>query len=126
VGFAVRSIGEAGAGVAASLGAAWDGAVVHDPAQRARVAFIRPGTGGPAIELIEADAADAPLAAFVARGGGLHHLCYEVDSLEAQLASSRAGGALIVRRPVPAVAFEGRRIAWVYTKERLLIEYLER
>jgi hypothetical protein len=32
----------------------------------------------------------------------------------------------IVRAPTPAVAFEGRRIGWVYTKSKLLLEYLER
>jgi methylmalonyl-CoA/ethylmalonyl-CoA epimerase len=64
--------------------------------------------------------------AFLKRGGGLHHLCYEVDQLDAQLERSRASGGLIVRLPIPAVAFGGRRIAWFYTKEKLLIEYLER
>jgi methylmalonyl-CoA/ethylmalonyl-CoA epimerase len=63
---------------------------------------------------------------FLKRGGGLHHLCYEIDDLEDQLALSRAQGGLVVRQPLPAVAFEGRRIAWVYTRNKLLVEYLER
>ena len=28
-------------------------------------------------------------------------------------------------RPLPAVAFENRRIAWVFTREKLLLEFLE-
>jgi methylmalonyl-CoA/ethylmalonyl-CoA epimerase len=60
------------------------------------------------------------------RGGGLHHLCYEIDNLEEQLALSRTRGGIVVRPPLPAVAFEGRRIAWVYTKNKLLLEFLER
>jgi hypothetical protein len=32
----------------------------------------------------------------------------------------------VVKNPLPAVAFGGRRIAWVYTPEKLLVEYLER
>jgi methylmalonyl-CoA/ethylmalonyl-CoA epimerase len=56
----------------------------------------------------------------------LHHLCYEVKSLEDQLAFSRSEGAIVTRPPMPAVAFSGRRIAWVYTKNKLLIEFLER
>jgi methylmalonyl-CoA/ethylmalonyl-CoA epimerase len=56
----------------------------------------------------------------------LHHVCYVVDSLEQKLEESRAQRSLIVRSPVPAVAFGGRRIAWIYTRQKLLIEYLER
>jgi len=49
-----------------------------------------------------------------------------VDHLEQALADARTLGAIIARSPVSAVAFGGRRIAWIYTKNRLLIEYLER
>jgi len=62
----------------------------------------------------------------LSRGGGLHHICYEVDSLDSQVRASRAAGCLVVKNPLPAVAFGGRRIAWVYTPEKLLVEYLER
>jgi len=68
----------------------------------------------------------SPVNAFLKRGGGMHHLCYEIQDLDEQLQLSRTTGCLIVRRPAPAAAFEGRRIAWVITPERLLIEYLER
>jgi len=40
----------------------------------------------------------------------------EIDGLEDQLVLSRAQGGLVVRPPLPAVAFGGRRIAWVYTR----------
>ena len=69
---------------------------------------------------------NAPVQAFVKRGGGLHHVCYEVENLEEALTRARDVGGLITRPPLPAVAFAGRRIAWVYTKSKLLIEYLER
>ena len=49
-----------------------------------------------------------------------------MDNLETALADARALGAIVTRQPMPAVAFDGRRIAWIYTKNRLLIEYLER
>ena len=49
-----------------------------------------------------------------------------LPDLEQELARARSCGAVITRRPKPAVAFGGRRIAWIYTKNRLLIEYLER
>jgi methylmalonyl-CoA/ethylmalonyl-CoA epimerase len=63
---------------------------------------------------------------FLKRGGGLHHLCYEVEDLEKQLEIARSMGMLVTRPPRPAVAFGGRRIAFVYTKHLLLLELLEK
>lgn len=48
------------------------------------------------------------------------------EKFEKQLELSRSNGGLITRAPMSAEAFGGRRIAWVYTKSKLLIEYLER
>lgn len=98
----------------------------HDPVQRVRVAFIYPANpGDPCIELVEPADEKAPIRKFLERGGGLHHLCYEVEGLEGELAAAVARGLTIIRKPQPAVAFQGRRIAWVMTNEKLLIEYLE-
>jgi methylmalonyl-CoA/ethylmalonyl-CoA epimerase len=59
------------------------------------------------------------------KGGGFHHVCYEVADLEEEMAGMKSRKALIARRPKPAVAFQGRRIAWMLTAEKLLIELLE-
>lgn len=127
VGFAVASISQIGAAFARSIGANWDGAIIHDPLQEARVCFLRcAGPETPAVELVEPAGESSPLFKFIAKGGGLHHVCYEVSSLEAQLAQSRRAGNLIVKQPLPAVAFGGRRIAWIFTQQKLLVEYLER
>jgi methylmalonyl-CoA/ethylmalonyl-CoA epimerase len=127
VGFVVSSISQVGREFARSIAGEWNGNIIHDPLQQARVTFMQCGAdGNPAIELVEPDSEKSPLNKFVAKGGGLHHICYEVDSLETQLASCRLNGSLIVKQPLPAVAFQGRPIAWVYTKEKLLVEYLER
>jgi len=127
VGFAVASIEKLATSFAKSLGADWGGEIIHDPLQRARVTFLYCGDeGNPAVELVEPAGEASPLHKFLSRGGGLHHICYEVDSLDAQLRESRAAGCLVVKNPLPAAAFAGRRIAWVYTPEKLLVEYLER
>ena len=68
---------------------------------------------------------ESPVFALAQKGGGLDHVCYLVDSYDTKLARCRAEGMLIVRPPLPAAAFAGRRIAWVYTRNKLLIEYLE-
>ncbi len=108
-----------------TLGATWDGRIIYDPQQRAYVAILA-RADGPMFELVEPDGPSSPLAASLARGGSLHHLCYEVEALDQALSQARALGGLIVRPATPAIAFNGRRIAWVYSRDRLLVEYLER
>jgi methylmalonyl-CoA/ethylmalonyl-CoA epimerase len=126
IGFVVASIPTSVPGFLDSLQAVWDGTIFHDPHQSVRVTFLRPKRpGNPLFELVEPAGEKSPVIPFLKRGGGLHHLCYEIDNLEQQLALSRSEGGLVVRQPLPAVAFEGRRIAWVYTKNQLLVEYLE-
>jgi methylmalonyl-CoA/ethylmalonyl-CoA epimerase len=127
VGFVVKSISEIGQDFARSIGAHWNGDIIHDPLQHARVSFFRcGGPETPAVELVEPAGDQSPLHSFVAKGGGLHHICYEVDNLSSQLEESRSAGCLVVKPPLPAVAFGGRRIAWVFTRNKLLVEYLER
>jgi methylmalonyl-CoA/ethylmalonyl-CoA epimerase len=127
VGFVVASINQVGFKFAESLGTQWNSEIIHDPLQGARVAFLHPaGPETPAMELVEPDAEDSQLHNFLRRGGGLHHVCYEVDCLDKQLVQSRSAGGVIVRKPQPAAAFGKRLIAWVYTREKLLLEYLER
>lgn len=120
------SIERTGKGFAESLALSWDQHVFRDPLQKASVTFMSSANSAdPQIELIEPAGEDSPVRSFLSKGGGLHHLCYEVRDLEAQLELSRSQGGKLVRPPMPAVAFDGRRIAWVYGKEKLLIEFLE-
>jgi methylmalonyl-CoA/ethylmalonyl-CoA epimerase len=127
VGFVVTSIQDSVKGFAESLEADWDGVITHDPKQVVRVTFLRSKSAAdPLFELIEPAGEKSPVIPFLKKGGGLHHLCYEVQDLEKQLDLSRSKGGLITRSPMPAEAFGGRRIAWVYTRNKLLIEYLER
>jgi methylmalonyl-CoA/ethylmalonyl-CoA epimerase len=126
VGFIVSSIAQTIDGFERSLQATWDGTVFDDPIQKVKVAFLSTGAGEAQIELVEPAGEGSPVSRFLALGGGLHHLCYEVDDLDLHLAGMRKRRAMIVRKPQPAVAFGGRRIAWVITAEKLLLEFVER
>jgi methylmalonyl-CoA/ethylmalonyl-CoA epimerase len=106
--------------------AAGAAAAVYDPVQDANLIMLEPpGGGGPGIELIEPASAASPVAKQAGRGGGLAHLCYEVNDIEAEVARQREAGALTVREPVPAVLFGGRRVAFLYLRTRHLIELVE-
>ena len=126
VGFVVSSIVPAMEGFLRSLDASWDRQIFEDPLQKVKVAFLSRTPGEPQIELVEPAAEDSPVRKFLEKGGGLHHFCYETDHLEEEIQEFRSRRAMLVKRPAPAVAFRGRRIAWVMTRENLLVELLER
>lgn len=127
LGFVVGSISKVAREFAASMGLRWDGIIIHDPLQRVRVSFFRPADSrNPVFELVEPAGETSPVAHFLKKGGGLHHVCYEIDDLEAGLRKAQSAGLAVVSAPTPAVAFDGRRIAWVCSRSRLLMELLER
>jgi methylmalonyl-CoA/ethylmalonyl-CoA epimerase len=81
------------------------------PEQKVRVAFFK--GGDTLIELVAPSAADAPIAKFLEiRGPGLHHICIEVDDIEAEMARLRGtGAAFIDDKPRPGA--HGGRIAFM-------------
>jgi len=126
-GYVVGDIAAAIPGFVRCMGAAWDGSIFEDTLQKVKVAFLATRPGEPRLELVEPLGPDSPVSRFLReRGGGLHHLCYEVDDLQWHIAEMKRRGALIAKRPKPAVAFGGRPIAWMLTAEKLLLEFLER
>lgn len=127
IGFVVLSIQESAESFAQSLSATWDENIIFDPLQKVRVSFFQGRNAtDPLIELVEPAEPESPVSRFLERGGGLHHLCYEVEDLESYLRSCKSLGIIIIRPPVSAVAFAGRRIAWGVTRQKLLMELLER
>lgn len=126
VGFVVAAIVPAMEGFLSSLNATWNQQIFEDPLQKVKVAFLSTRPGEPQIELVEPVGDKSPVGRFLhEKGGGLHHVCYETNSLEAELQAFRLRRAILARPPMPAVAFDGRRIAWVLTREHLLVELLE-
>ena len=98
---------------------------VIDPVQGVRIQFLDMGDGS-LMELLEPHGERSPVARHLKGGGGLYHLCYEVDDLEGTLERLRdSGEAFVVCEPVPAPAIENRRVAFVVTADRDLVEYLE-
>lgn len=126
VGFVVSNILNEIESFVGSTGASWDKLIFHDPLQKVKVTFLRnPCPSDALIELIEPAGDGSPVLNFLQKGGGLHHVCYEVPDLSAHLDLMQLKGAIVVRRPLPAIAFDNRRIAWTVTKQRLLVEFLE-
>jgi methylmalonyl-CoA/ethylmalonyl-CoA epimerase len=125
VGYVVSSIQESLSQWSSSLCAVATSELYEDPIQKVRAVFLTL-PDGQIVELIEPASPDSPVKSFLEKGGGLHHLCFEVDDLESHLSYMRNQRAAAVRRPKPAVAFNGRRIAWMLVSGSMLVEYLER
>jgi methylmalonyl-CoA/ethylmalonyl-CoA epimerase len=98
---------------------------ITDPGQRVTVCFVEM-VGGTVIELVEPLGPGSPLDSIIgSKRGGVYHLCYEVDDLDAELKRFRSKRCLPLAKPVPAVAFEGRRIVFLLTPEHDLLELVE-
>jgi methylmalonyl-CoA/ethylmalonyl-CoA epimerase len=78
------------------------------------------------VEYIEPASPDSPVTRSLQQGQRLLHLCFEVDRLEDAISVGRDAGFHLIRPPVPAAAFAGRRIAWVLSTQAGLVELLER
>jgi len=99
----------------------------EDPVQKVKVIFLaKSDKDVTEIELIAPLSEDSPIQSALAKsGGGAYHLCFETNELEGALVHARKNGCIVVAAPAPAVAFQGRRIAWIYTRSRQLFELVE-
>ncbi len=126
IGYVTASIAGSAEEYTRATGLGWDGCIIHDPLQMVSVAFLGSGEGGSAlVELVEPAGRRSPVNQFLETGGGLHHLCIEVADLAAHIQASQAAGCTLVRVPLPATAFGGRKIAWIKTASGQLVELLQ-
>lgn len=100
--------------------------VFEDPDQEAVIAFVGSGKEGDIqIELVAPLTKSSLVARILANGHSAYHVCYGVDDIDSALAEFQRMDCIVVRGAVPAVAFGGRRIAWLYTPTRQLTELVE-
>jgi methylmalonyl-CoA/ethylmalonyl-CoA epimerase len=101
------------------------GPMIVNERQKVRELFLT--DGATTIELLEPLGEGSPLRAFLNRNptGGLIHLALEVTDLDAAITRVTAAGGRLVVAPVPDVAFNERRIAFVYLGGQIteLIEF---
>ena len=97
---------------------------IFEPSQKVNVQFL--SLNNVMIELIEPAAQPSPIDAFLNKGGGLHHLCYSTEDIEETLEDFKKRGAVIVYKPYISISIEGDNVAFIVTKERELIELVEK
>lgn len=105
------------------LGYSLEGEPFSDAVQGVRGCFL---TGaGPRIELLESLPGSSTLQPWVDAGIKLYHLAYLVSDIMASIAWAQSTRGRVVSPPVPAVAFEGRRVCFFMFRTGQLVEFIE-
>ena len=77
--------------------------------QKVNICFLK--TNNVFLELIEPAEENSPISNFIKKGGGFHHLCFEVDDIHLELEKMKKNGARIIVDVVKG--FEERLTAFV-------------
>ncbi len=94
-----------------------------NPVQKVSYAFValREGMTVEVLGLAE----DSPIERHVKQGGGPYHFCYAVANMEASISGAESAGAKLLASPVADIAFDGRRVAFLYHEAQGVFELLE-
>jgi methylmalonyl-CoA/ethylmalonyl-CoA epimerase len=95
------------------------------PAEQARIAFLPVGDGE--IELVQPTTTDSGLRRYLEkRGPGMHHVCLQVDDIEAMLAQLQEKGFELINA-TPRTSQDGKKYAFIHPKSSggVLVELYE-
>jgi methylmalonyl-CoA/ethylmalonyl-CoA epimerase len=98
------------------------------PAEKVRVAFLPLPEGDSEVELVQPTADDTGIARYLAkRGEGMHHICFEVDDIEAAMSELSAAGLQVLEEK-PRLGSQGQKYVFVHPKTAhgVLIELYQR
>ena len=84
-------------------------ATIPVQSQKVNICFLK--IGEPFLEFIEPIEKESPIYDFAKKGGGIHHICFEVDDIHTQLDIMEKKGANVLVRPV--IGFDNRLIAFI-------------
>jgi methylmalonyl-CoA/ethylmalonyl-CoA epimerase len=125
IAIAVQNIGDALKFFEDALGVQLDHTALEEGG-RTKVAFMPVGQSE--VELVEPQDSESGLAKFIAkRGEGIHHICFEVDDIEAALARLKEHGAQLIDE-TPRTNTKGMRYAFIHPKSAhgVLIELYQK
>lgn len=84
------------------------------PDQKVRTAFFTVGESH--LELLESSDPDGPIGRYLQKNrAGIHHLCVEVEDIDAALAAYAAAGMRLIDE-TPRIGAGGKRIAFIHPK----------
>lgn len=96
-----------------------------NPREQSEIAFLP--VGDSEIELVRPTSDDSGVAKYLEkRGPGMHHICLEVDDIQAMLAQLKAKDVRLIHEE-PVVADNGKKYAFIHPKAAfgVLVELYE-
>lgn len=105
------------------LGYLQEGEDFIDPKQGILGCFLK--GPGPRIELLENLPGSDTLTPWLNTGIRMYHLAYQVEDLDEAIFWARSQRGRMTVAPVPAIAFNGRRICFFVFREGLMLEFIE-
>jgi len=99
---------------------------IEDPIQNVRIAFLK-RADSPLLELVQPVDKTSPVCNILKKVGvSAYHFCYETDNLQKTIEDLEKQDFRILVEPVKAVAFNNRKISFLYHIDNGLIELLEK
>jgi len=95
------------------------------PTEHSQIIFLPLGSSE--IELVKPTTDDSGLARYLdKRGPGMHHICLEVDDIEAMMSQLKSKGIQLIQE-TPSVGLGGRKYAFIHPKSSsgVLVELYE-
>jgi methylmalonyl-CoA/ethylmalonyl-CoA epimerase len=97
---------------------------VENIQQKVKVVFLsKPNSL--TIKLIEPINETSPVYNFAMRCGGIHHICFECESIDGQIPALRQQGYKLFTQPETGEAFENEKIAFLLSAFGVNIELIE-
>ncbi len=100
--------------------------VAHEEGQRVKVAFLP--VGDSEVELLEPSDGKSGVARYLEkRGEGIHHLCFEVENLDAAVAQLKRQGVQLIDE-TPYVTVSGNKAVFIHPRSThgVLVELYEK
>ncbi|MFW9929286.1 MAG: VOC family protein [Candidatus Thorarchaeota archaeon] len=100
--------------------------IVYDPIQKVNVAMLKsPNQDAVGLELVEPVGDDAPVINHLKKNIHLYQVAYEVEDIEKTIQELRKNGAIIISRPQPSILFNQRKIAFIFSPDKYIVELIE-
>jgi methylmalonyl-CoA/ethylmalonyl-CoA epimerase len=100
--------------------------VVFDPVQNVAISFLEK-EGSPLLELVEPVDKTSPVYNILKKVGvSAYHFCYEIENIQKCITMLEEKDFRLLVEPVNAIAFNNRKICFLYHLDVGLIELLEK
>jgi len=100
--------------------------VSSDPIQKVKVCFLEQ-ENHPCVELVEPLSEGSPVKEILKKSGTTtYHFCYEVENIQEIIDKLKKLRFVLLGNPVEAVAFDNRKICFLYNTNYGLIELVEK